>query len=312
MVESGTTTKQDTGCTTCDLGALDDLHCRAEALEKQSSLATEYQAKLEERRPKLADAREAYTTARKAAEAAVVVIDTQLDHIREQLDCLLKDIDLDCLLDSWTEVQEILESCPGPPSGCCADPDCHFDDRLEGSDEKDLTARIAEIEKKVAASEACFDSLILEPTDIPTRVSTLGADVTQLGTDVCDATKDTGRERLYIRMLVLQGRRDNLWKGFDDANDFYECLCQALTCAVEGRQVLITLYGALVTMTCQETKETERCASLRDDLVDETWALYVRRCKGQPCPDGQAGQTVEEEEGSSDTEHDTGDRRCTG
>jgi hypothetical protein len=272
-----TTQKSGGGCEPCDLGTIDKLHCDGVALQEQADLITSYEEGIEPRRTKLTAARGAYSTSRKEAAAKIKAIDEQLKNLEDQLTCLLKGEDLDCLKDAYQEVQDKLAECGGTSVGCCAEDDCQFDDEIPEQD-KDLVAKIAEIEARVAAALACFDSIDDEPADLTKRVGDLSDDVDELVTAVCD-DPPADRPELYIRLLILQKRRKDVWNGFADVNAFYDCLCQALTCAVSGQAVLVKLKGEQKRRDCVKGKEKERCDDLRKDVVAETVAAYLRLCK---------------------------------
>jgi hypothetical protein len=258
-------------CPECDLGALDDLMCDAEGIKAQSDYTTSKKAEQDARRTQFDGARASYNKARADASDDVKEIRHQLtrilDHLRR---CLPEDV-LRCLDRAWDKVKEELEDC-GMPKGCCLDDDeeCEFDTSHENVPTQDLLARKAEFERRVKAAEDCFAELIKEPEELKKRVAELKAAVEAL-------SKDTANDKeSYAKALWYWRRLEDIWLGFEHANEYHDCLCQALMCSVKGHTAIAVLVGEIARRACRDRGEKARCDWLRTHVVDQILAHCQR------------------------------------
>jgi hypothetical protein len=269
-------------CPECDLEALDDLKCVAEGVKAQADYTTSKQTELDARRTQFDGARAAYSDARASVRDDVRAIRDQLTRIRDQLECQLPEDVLECLRHAWEEVRDRLEYC-GMPVGCCIDDDCEFDDGCENVPTDDLLKRKAEYERRVKAAEDCFDQLIKEPADLKTRVADLKADVEALAKDTSDTRK------AYARFLWYWRRLEDIWLGFEHANEYHDCLCQALMCSVKGHGAIAVLVGEIAVRTCRDKAEKDRCDWLKTHVVDEILAHCHKHLTPKPYGEEEEG-----------------------
>jgi hypothetical protein len=269
------------GCPECDLGALDDLKCVAEGVKAQAAYTAGKQTELDARRKQFDGARTAYSEARAKAEDDVKTIEADLNKLRTQLECQLPDHDLECLKDSWEDVRERLGHCGSMPTGCCIDDDCEFDDSCEDVSTDDLEKRKTEYERRVKAAEECFDQLIKEPADLTKRVADLKKDVEALAKETGDTRK------AYAKYLWYWRRLKDIWLGFEDANEYHDCLCQALMCTIKGHTAIAVLVGEIAVRTCRERSEKDRCKWLKEHVVDEILARCQKSTPSKPRAEGE-------------------------
>jgi hypothetical protein len=264
------------GCPECDLRALDDLKCDAEGMKAQAEYTTGKQADLDARRTKFDGARAAYSDARAAVKDDVREIRHQLTRILDQLRrCLPEDV-IRCLDHAWEDVRERLEDC-GMPKGCCIDDDCEFETSCDDVSTADLLTRKADYERRVKEAEDCFDQLIKEPDELKQRVAALKAAVEALAKDTT-----TDPERSYAQALWYWRRLEDIYLGFEHANDYHDCLCQALMCSVKGHRAIAVLVGELAVRDCRYRAEKARCEWLKTHVVDEILACCQKHSPSKP------------------------------
>ena len=266
-------------CRDCDLSGMDDLACESKGVADRAKYISDHDEALTTRRKNYDTTRAAYTTERGKAATDVTGIRKDLHQIREQLRCQLDRETLECLDEAWIHVSERLERCGEPRTGCCVE-ECDFDHECEGYEDDDiheLNARITRIDRRVTAAEDCFDALTGEPAALTKRVADLRADVDTLLTEISDP-KTLDPRHAYATLRWLWHRYDDIWWGFPRVRDFYDCLCQALTCSVTGRRVLGILTGKLGVLQCRQDEEDKRCDTLRTHVVEEVLEVCARIC----------------------------------
>jgi hypothetical protein len=266
-------------CRDCDLVGLDDLACESQGVADQAKYIADHATALTTRRGQYDTTRTAYTTKRGTATTDVAGIHKDLRQIREQLRCQLHAETLECLDEAWIEVSERLKRCGEPHGGCCVE-ECDFERECEGYQDDglhELTARIARIDRVVTAAEACFDTLTAEPDALTKRVADLRTDVDKLLTEVSDP-KTLDPRHAYATLRWLWHRYDDIWWGFPRVRDFYDCLCQALTCSITGRRVLGILTGKLGVLQCRQDDDDKRCDTLRTQVVETVLEVCSRNC----------------------------------
>jgi predicted nucleic acid-binding Zn-ribbon protein len=267
------------GCPECDLGALDDLKCEAEGIKAQAEYTAAKQADLDKRRTQFDGARKAYSDARADVRDDIKEIRDQLTRLLDQLRCQLPEHVIDCLDRAWREVRERLEKC-GMPTGCCIDDECEFDTDYKDVATDDLQKRKADYERRVKAAEDCFDALIKEPEELKKRVADLKAALEALAKDMADPKSDP--KQSYARALWYWRRLEDIWLGFEHANEYHDCLCQALMCSVKGHKAIAVLVGQIAVRDCRDKAEKARCDWLKANVVAEILAVYVKLCPPRP------------------------------
>jgi hypothetical protein len=277
--------RPQTECPECDLRALDDLKCEAEGMKAQAEYTAGKQADLDRRRTQFDGARAAYSDARASVRDDVREIRHQLTRILDQLRrCLPEDV-IRCLDQAWEEVRERLESC-GMPKGCCIDDDCEFETSCDDVSTADLLTRKADYERRVKEAEDCFDQLIKEPDELKQRVAALKAAVEALAKDTTtDAMQSYAKALWYWQLL------EDIWLGFEHANEYHDCLCQALMCAVKGHRAIAVLVGEIAVRDCRDRAEKARCEWLRTHVVDEILACCQKHSP-KPYGEDEARQTT--------------------
>lgn len=266
----------DRPCPSCAVDDLDDLQCEAAGFKRRSEVMEAQGNNLKTRRASFDSARKDYSTARTDAESDVAEIRRQLVYIVEQLRCSLKEDVVECLESAHRDVHQKLQECGGEV-GCCIG-DCEFDASVEGETSA-LHAKLKDIEAKVVKAEACFDRLAAEPAELPKRVKALKTAVEALAGTLKGQPKKADTRRSYAWALVYQQQRSDIWLGFDNVNDYVDCLCKGLSCSVRGRTALAALEGEVAVRACKEQKAKERCDWLGANVVEEILAACVAETK---------------------------------
>jgi len=266
-------------CDDCRTGELDDLECHAAGIAEQARLTEEAAAPLAERRKEYDAVRPGYIKARREAAPEVKSLRARAEKLVDQIKCLLDDAEVVELLDTaWQKVLDELSACGGTVS-CSGHPACGFDDVGPDTEHDRLLLLKAEAERAAAGSEACFDSLITEPRDLPDRI----AEVRTSLTGITEALSDKGRpedelRHLYVDAVFARHRLQSaqIWRGFDDVDEFIDHLCLALTCSLRARRALAVIGGALARHGCREEARRKRCAGLHADPVDDVLIEYAK------------------------------------
>lgn len=280
-------------CPDCDPDLLDELKCRAQGIDAQAKYNDAHISALTNARTQYDAARSAYSAARNAAAPTVHEVRQQLTQVIDQLQCLVDDRREIHLIDqAYARVEERLHAC-GDTSGCYFDDDCDFDDVHDCLPE-DVPGRIAEIERRTKAAEACFADLIQEPTNLATRVTQLQAEVKDLMTKMGGDPKTTDFKQLYVAALVGQRHLAAVWRGFEHTNAYVDCLCRALTCQLKGHTAIAILQGRAAVQACHQQSRDDACKRLREHTVDEVMAEYIRARTSYPSEE-YADQGAEDE-----------------
>lgn len=236
---------------------------------------------------KFDSARAEYTKARDAAEKDLDAARGTLHTVREQIRCRVHKDQKQCLARAVDEVFEDIKDCAGD-WGCrveeCA---CEFDDEVEEDDTvATLSARIARYTTEVENAAYCFTRLHRELEDLPERATKIKTEAAQLLADASDP--DTGKDvvRLYARLLILERRIEEVWRGFTTVEAYVGCLCKALLCVLRGRQAIATLEGAKAVLMCKEEAGKAACERKQAQTPEEVMAVYERLCP--PCPPKRA------------------------
>ena len=281
-------------CRDCDPDLLDALKCRAKGLQARADYNAAHLEALGTARDQYEGARAAYSAARAAATPLVEQAKSDLKCLLERLECLLDEDEderrriVEKIRKAFWEVQERIEEC-GSKTGCYLDDDCDFDD-VRDCEPYDVPARLADIQQRTAAAEACFADLISIPTDLPTKVAALQAEVTAISDG---ANGDPTREvlvELYAAALVARQHAHDIWRGFDNVNDFVDCVCHALTCMLRGHTAIAILVGMLAVSECKRESREAACELLRSRTAEQVVAVYLRHQRGdRPAVAGGGG-----------------------
>jgi hypothetical protein len=266
-------------CADCDLSDFDSVNCQVEGIAAEAEYMQKYQEDLKRRRTQFDTVRTAYDTARLEVAADLAQISEQLKKLRDQLECQLDEKKRMCLKDAWGEVAEQLEKCGGEQGCCVTEDQCKFEWQfVKKPTAPEVRALIEDFERRVAAAENCFDNVLAkEPEELKKRVADLKALVAAIGATAADP-KTTDYSRAFAELLWAEHRRRKIWLGFDDPNDFADCLCLALNCSLRGRRALAKLNGILKTLDCEDKGMADRCAWLKAHVVDEILAACRRIC----------------------------------
>jgi hypothetical protein len=275
-------------CADCDLGDFDSVNCEVEGIAAEAEYMKQYQEDLKRRRTQFDAVRTAYDAARQAVAADLKQISEQLKKLREQLECQLDEKTRTCLVDAWREVAEQLEKCGGEQGCCVTEEQCTFEWQfVKKPTAPEIRALIEDFERRVTAAEKCFDDVLAkEPEELKKRVAELKTFVAAIGATAAD-TNTTDYSRAFAELLWAEHRRRKIWLGFDDPNDFADCLCLALNCSLKGRRALAKLYGILKTLDCEDKGKETRCTWLKAHVVDEILAACRRICPPEKEEDGQ-------------------------
>jgi hypothetical protein len=290
-------------CGDCDLGAIEDLACSAKRFQKQADVAKESLEKIPGYQTQFGTARSDYQAARDAVQADVAAAKKQLEDVLGQLKCRLDDDKEHCLEEALDKVIAAIRECAGVP-GCCAGP-CEFDADPGDDTAAALSGRIEQYRRDVKKSMDCFETLIAEQTELKTRATKIKADVAAIATDLAADVPGKDWARLYARALVAQWqlRPAQLWKGFPTVNDYVDCLCTALTCALKGWEAIAILEGIKAEMDCKAEAAAAACVKKQQDIVGEVMREYVCCC---PPDDDNGDYPPKDKDDCGNHKHDHG------
>jgi hypothetical protein len=274
-------------CADCDLSDFDSVNCQVEGIAAEAEYMKKYQDDLKRRRTQFDALRTAYDAARQEVATDLAQITEQLRKLRDQLDCQLDEKKRTCLVDAWAEVAAQLDKCGGEQGCCVTEDQCKFVWQfVKKPTAPEVRALIEDFERRVTAAEKCFDDVLAkEPDDVKKRVADLKAFIEAIGATAAD-TKTIDYSRAYAELLWAEHRRKKIWLGFDNPNDFADCLCLALNCSLKGRRELAKLNGILKTLDCEDKGNEDRCAWLKAHVVDEILAACRRICPPEKEEDG--------------------------
>ncbi|HEY5786429.1 MAG TPA: hypothetical protein VIT65_16805 [Microlunatus sp.] len=267
----------------CDPDSLDAIKCRAKGLQARADYNKAHLEALGKARDQYDAARAAYTAARTAATPLVNDTKTEIDKLIEnRLGCLISPDEetreriVTKIKRAFAEVQARIQEC-GSKTGCYLRDDCDFD--VSGCQPKDAPARLADITRRTARAEAAFTDLIAIPAAMSTAVTKLQGELTTIQKGIGEVTDKTPLDvliQLYAAALVAQQHATDIWRGFENVNEFVDCVCHALTCMLRGHTAIAILTGILAVKTCQRESREADCARLRDKTADEVYAAYLR------------------------------------
>lgn len=263
------------GCRECDPRLLDHLKCQAKGIKAQSDYNDATLKQLDDDRTAYDDAQSAYNKARKDAKPVVERLRLTLDGLIDQLDCLVQNSrKIAWLNEAYGKVESELRRCY-PCEGCTVDDDdCDFDDEVESCRDDDLETLIARITLRTAAAQTAFNDLKAEATEIPNRKTKLQDDVDKVEADMKVAGADF--IALYAAALVARGDLKAIYRGFENVNDYMDCLCRALMCVLTGHEAIGRLKGKQAVRQCHEDRRKERCERLKTQTAEEVIVEYLK------------------------------------
>jgi hypothetical protein len=327
----------------CDSGPLDDLACQAKGVAAQAAYNADQEAELKQARAEFAAARSAYYAVRHEAEKAVKAGHDQLNRIFGNR-CQIDKADAQRIDRAWQRVKVRLEQCCSAP--CCDDCDCDWDDEIRDCDvPAEIAAKIAEIGWHITEAKECFDTLIDEttplppapgdpapsapatstkagpaaaanagttPTDPPPSAPTgLAARVARVLAEIAEIEEHAEKgtwpaSRVYAAALVARWHLNTVWNGFDDVNEYVDCLCRTLTCLIKGHAAVAKLKRKQAVYECFRDTWDKDCATLDEQAVDEVLAEYLRICAAGHDADSDSDSDNGCDDGGGDGDDDGG------
>ena len=301
-------------CADCDPKLLDRLTCRAQGTKAKADYDAQTMGPLSEARALFEKAGPDYAHARETAVPVVQDLRHQLEHLIDQLTCLVDDHDaIGLLRRAFRHVEAELDECGGD-SGCYFEDDCDFGD-VRDCDADDIDARIADITRRAAVAKAAFDDLVTEPVALPQRLAAVQKEVETIKTRMAGDPRTTDFKRLYVDALVARRHLAAVWRGFRHSNAYVDCLCRALTGQIKAQAAIASLRGRKAVHQCHLDAEQAQCERLRTHTADAVIAEFIRLGHDGPRYDDgddsgdDGGQSYDRrgEEGSRREEE--GDRR---
>ena len=134
-------------------------------------------------------------------------------------------------------------------------------------------------------AKQCFNDLLGEPAALVQRVQDVKAEIDKINAALAADPAVTDLKMVYAQALVARRHIRLIWHGFDEAKDFVECLCRALTCWSTGANAISLLTGKQAFEDCKRTASKKRCDDLQTNTVEEILALYDKICPRSDCTD---------------------------
>ena len=271
----------------CDPAVIDDLKCKARGIAEQAAYNATYQDLIEKAKTDYDTARKDYRTKRNDAALKVQDMRHQIKHLIERIRHMIEqDRVVRCLDQAFGEIVDDLNSCDGK-TGCCAPADCDFPTDTAGMAYEDLVALIATYQRRANESKDCFTVLIAEPAALEKRVGEYKIEIDNINTALNADPATTDLKRVYASALVAARHVDLVWNGFEEVNDFVDCLCSALKCWTKGSVAVSILTGAKAIEDCKRESKQAHCTDLQTNTVDEILAMYDKICPPQSAPEDQ-------------------------
>jgi hypothetical protein len=177
----------------------------------------------------------------------------------------------------------------------------------------------------VDKAKQCFNDLLGEPAALVQRVQDVKAEIDKINAALAADPAVTDLKMVYAQALVARRHIRLIWHGFDEAKDFVECLCRALTCWSTGANAISLLTGKQAFEDCKRAASKKRCDDLQTNTVEEILALYDKICPRSDCtdedsadPDGEGrhhhghGHDHDHDHDDDDDDDDDDDRRRCG
>ena len=140
-------------------------------------------------------------------------------------------------------------------------------------------------QNRVDKAKKCFNDLLGEPDALVQRVTDAKAEIDAINAALASDPAATDLKQVYAQALVARRHIRVIWHGFDEAKDFVECLCRALTCWSTGANAIAMLTGKRAFEDCKRTAREKHCDDLQTNTVEEILALYDKLCPRSDCTD---------------------------
>ncbi|WP_214406931.1 hypothetical protein [Pseudonocardia lacus] len=132
---------------------------------------------------------------------------------------------------------------------------------------------------------ATAEAVTTTATPPATSANGLAARVARVLAEIADIEKhaeqgDWPASKVYAAALVARWHLATVYKGFDDVNEYVDCLCRALTCLITGHAAVARLKRKQAVNKCHKDTWEKACAALDTHAVDEVLAEYLRICSG--------------------------------
>jgi hypothetical protein len=146
---------------------------------------------------------------------------------------------------------------------------------------------------------------------LPARVDALQAEIEALSKATADGSWRP--DKLYAALLVARRHLHNVWRGFDNVNEYMDCLCRALTCMIKGHAAIGELTRQEAVNQCHRDCWKAGCKYLAESTVAEVLAEYLRVRAEEECEQDRArhrdteshsGQREREEAREREAAHD--------
>ncbi len=283
----------------CD--GVDDLTCIAAGDKAKSAYNETFAEDLKTAKTDYDTTRTAYRTARHEQRLLVEDLKNQLRHLVERIGCQIEQKRIrKCLDDAFRDVLNGLKCCRDEDP-CCAK-DCEFPlDDIEELSLEELTALITKYQSRIDEAKKCFAELKKEPENLKQRVAEVKKAVDDINTMLGGDAATLDLKRAYGEALVAQWKIGKVWGGFEQVQDFVDCLCQALTCWTRGCQAVYTLTGAKAVAECADKAKQDFCDKLRTQTVEQILAGYDKRCTKKD------DEKCRDDDDNSDDDHDDDD-----
>jgi hypothetical protein len=287
----------------CDPQLIDDIACRASGVAAQAVYNATYEPLLEKAKTDYAVTRKGYRTTRHEAALQVQDMRQQIKHLIERIKCLIEQRRVwRCLDDAFGQIAEELRCCE-LPNGCCAG-ECEYTVDDESLTEAELLERITNYQRMTDEARECFTKLAGEPAALMARVAAAKKAIDAINAALGADPATTDLKLVYAQALVTNRDVERIWGGFEEIQDFVDCLCRALTCWTKGCAAVSVLKGAKAVAECKKKAEDARCENLRTHPVDEIMALYDKLCpRSGPCDDEHPGAPDDDDCDDHDHEH---------
>ncbi|MEO8220334.1 MAG: hypothetical protein ABI563_06080 [Specibacter sp.] len=287
----------------CDPKDIDKLQCKMMGIAKQAEYNGPFTALLDQAKADYELTRKLYRQTRHDAHVKVQNLEHDIKALTEGIRCRIEQERVVRHLDAaFDQVVEQLKKCQPEPGCCCTEDDCDFDLDCRELSYHELVKRIEWYERRTAAAQKCFTDLVGEPAALAARVAACKGQVDAINAALLEDQAKTDLKVVYVQALVAERDICRVWNGFDDVNEFVECLCCALKCWTNGGGAVSKLLGAKAVRDCHRKAEEDHCTRLQGSTVDEIIAIYDKLCADErPC--------AEDTDGHGDGDHDAADGR---
>ena len=286
----------------CKPHLIDCLKCKASGIQSQATYVANTTPDLETAQASYDATRKDYHAKRRDAALQVQDMRHQIKHLVERVRCSIKQGKVvECLNEAWSCIAQELDDCKGHVSCCCADDlDCDFDltgaewdcdpdmprqEYMSDEDYRQLVDTINRYQHRVDKAKKCFNDLLGEPAALVQRVAAAKAEIDAINAALAADPAATDLKQVYAQALVAHRDIRIIWNGFDEAKDFVECLCHALTCWSTGTNAIAVLTGKQAFEDCKRQAREQHCDDLQTNTVEEILALYDKLCPRSDCTD---------------------------